>query len=173
MGEGLVKLGHVVWRTWTCGGVTHSFSTAVKPLSESKKPCQDCLMSSAQSFYGLCALVAILYTVTQQYLPIRELAIVMALSRQLGAMQNEDCFLSTFVHRTEFGPPRANQGVSKAEPRDGHAICTLQCTHLPPPVLPILLKQNLSPKTHSAKTKPISKNFCAKWRHKMKVSCQI
>ena len=23
-GEGLVKLSHVVWRTWTCGGVAHS-----------------------------------------------------------------------------------------------------------------------------------------------------
>ena len=50
-GEGLVKLSHVVRRTWTCGGVAHSFSTAVKRLSESKKRCQDCLMSSAQSFY--------------------------------------------------------------------------------------------------------------------------
>ena len=89
-------------------------------------------MSSAQSFYGLCALVAILYTVTQQYLPIRELAIVMALSRQLGAMQNEDCFLSTFVHRTEFGPPRANQGVSKAEPKTAMLSAPFGCTtHLP------------------------------------------
>jgi len=23
-GEGLVKLSHMVWRTWTCGGVAHS-----------------------------------------------------------------------------------------------------------------------------------------------------
>jgi len=23
-GEGLVKLSHVQWRTWTCGGVAHS-----------------------------------------------------------------------------------------------------------------------------------------------------
>jgi len=23
-GEGLVKLSHVVWCTWTCGGVAHS-----------------------------------------------------------------------------------------------------------------------------------------------------
>ena len=36
-GEGLVKLSHVVWHTWTCGGVEHSFCTAVKRLSESKK----------------------------------------------------------------------------------------------------------------------------------------
>ena len=53
-GEGLVKLSHVVWRTWTCGGVAHSFCTAVKRLSESKKRCHDCLMSSAQLFYGPC-----------------------------------------------------------------------------------------------------------------------
>ena len=34
--------------------MAHSFCTAVKRLSESKKHCQDCLMSSAQSFYGQC-----------------------------------------------------------------------------------------------------------------------
>ena len=51
-GEGLVKLSHVVWCTWTCGGVAHSFCTVVKQLSESKKRRQDCLMSSAQLFYG-------------------------------------------------------------------------------------------------------------------------
>jgi len=38
--------------TWTCRGVVHSFCTVVKWLSEPKKRCQDCLMSSAQSFYG-------------------------------------------------------------------------------------------------------------------------
>jgi len=53
-GEGLVKLSHVVWRTWTCGGVARSSCTAVKRLSESKKRQQDCLMLSAQSFYGPC-----------------------------------------------------------------------------------------------------------------------
>ena len=36
-GEGLVKLSHVRWCTWMCGGVAHSFCTAVKRLSESKK----------------------------------------------------------------------------------------------------------------------------------------
>jgi len=46
-GEGLVKLSHVQWRTWTCGGVAHSFCTVVKRLSESKKRRQDCLMPSA------------------------------------------------------------------------------------------------------------------------------
>ena len=34
--------------------MAHSFCTAVKRLSESKKCRQDCLMSSAQSFYGPC-----------------------------------------------------------------------------------------------------------------------
>jgi len=34
--------------------VAHSFCTTVKRLSESKKRRQDCLMSSAQSFCGLC-----------------------------------------------------------------------------------------------------------------------
>jgi len=55
-GKGLVKLSHVVWRTWTYGGVAHSFCTvtAVKRLSESKKRRQDCLMSNAQLFYGPC-----------------------------------------------------------------------------------------------------------------------
>jgi len=51
-GKGLVKLSHVVWHTWMCGGVAYSFCTAVKRLSESKKHRQDCLMSSAQSFYS-------------------------------------------------------------------------------------------------------------------------
>ena len=38
-----------------CGGVAHSFCTAVKQLSESKKHCQICLMSSTQLLYGLCS----------------------------------------------------------------------------------------------------------------------
>jgi len=45
--EGLVKLSHMQRRTWMCGGVAHSFCTAVKWLSEPKKCHQDCLMSSA------------------------------------------------------------------------------------------------------------------------------
>jgi len=53
-GEGLVNLSQVSWRTLTWGRVAHSFCRAVKRLSESKKRCQDCLMSSTQSFYGLC-----------------------------------------------------------------------------------------------------------------------
>ena len=48
-GEGLVKLTYL-----DCGGVARSFCTAVKWLSESKKHRQDCLMSSAQSFYSPC-----------------------------------------------------------------------------------------------------------------------
>ena len=39
---------------WTCGGVAHSFRTAVKRLSEPTNCHQDCLVSSAQSFYGPC-----------------------------------------------------------------------------------------------------------------------
>ena len=42
-GEGLVKLSHVQWRTWTCGGVALSFSTAVKWLSEPKR-CQEVIL---------------------------------------------------------------------------------------------------------------------------------
>ena len=53
-GKGLVKLSHVQWRTWMCGGVAHSFCMAVKWLSESKKHHQGCLMSSAQSLHGPC-----------------------------------------------------------------------------------------------------------------------
>jgi len=41
------------------------------------------------------------------------------------------------------GLPSADQGLFKAEPRDCHAVFTL---HLPPPVPPFLLAQNLSPK---------------------------
>ena len=42
--------------------------------------------------------------------------------------RRQDCFLNPFMYRRtdSSGPPRANQGVSKAEPRDGHAVCTLQ-----------------------------------------------
>jgi len=54
VGEGLVKLSHVQGHTWACGGVAHSFCTALNWLSESKKRYQDCLMSSAQLFYGPC-----------------------------------------------------------------------------------------------------------------------
>ena len=39
---------------WMCGGVAHSFCTAVKRLSESKQHRQDCLMSSTQSSHGPC-----------------------------------------------------------------------------------------------------------------------
>ena len=53
-GRDLVKVSDMQWRTWMCGGVAHSFCTAVKRLPESKKRHQDCLMSSAQSFYGPC-----------------------------------------------------------------------------------------------------------------------
>jgi len=45
------------------------------------------------------------------------------------------------IHELENrSAPPANQGVSKAETRDGHAVCTtlrVGCTHSPPPVPPI------------------------------------
>ena len=37
---------------WMCEGVAHSISTAVGQLSETEKHCQDCLMSTIQSFNG-------------------------------------------------------------------------------------------------------------------------
>ena len=40
-GEGLVKLSHVQWRTWTCGGVACFFCTAVKQLSETSPRLSD------------------------------------------------------------------------------------------------------------------------------------
>ena len=39
---------------WTCGGVAHSFCTAVKWFPKPKKCRQDCPMSSSQSFYSRC-----------------------------------------------------------------------------------------------------------------------
>jgi len=42
------------------------------------------------------------------------------------------------------GPLRANQGIFKVEPRDGHAVCTLW-VHPPTSPYPFLLKQYLSP----------------------------
>jgi len=48
---------------WMCGGVAHSFCTAVKRLPEPKKHRQDCLMSSAQSFHGPC-LPSVAHSVT-------------------------------------------------------------------------------------------------------------
>ena len=53
---------------------------------------------------------------------------------------------SIYAKEDRNSPPSANQVVSTAEPRCGHAICTLRVTHPPPPVIPFLLKQNLSPK---------------------------
>ena len=102
--------------------------------------------------------------------PINELAIVTALSWQLltqtkikasplemGAMQGERTVFSTCCAQEDScGPVRVNQGISKVEPRDGHAVCTLWP---PPPIPPFLLKQNLSPEVVAG--------------HKMKVSCWI
>jgi len=52
--EGLVKLMTHLDIGWVCEGVAHSLRTAVKQLTEPMKCCQDCVMSSGQSFYGLC-----------------------------------------------------------------------------------------------------------------------
>ena len=43
--------------------------------------------------------------------------------------------------------PRANQGISKAEPRDSRAVCNLWMNPPTSPVPTFVLKQNLSPKT--------------------------
>ena len=86
---------------------------------------------------------------------INKLVIVMALSQQLlaqtwkkasppemEAMQNERTVFSTHSYIGGQKWPTHNQGVSKAEPRNSHAVCTLGCTHPLPPVPPFLLKQN-------------------------------
>ena len=44
------------------------------------------------------------------------------------------------------GPPSANQVASKDEPDAAMLFAPFGCTHPPPPVLPFLLTQNLSPK---------------------------
>jgi len=44
------KTDHMQRYTWTCGGVAHSFSTAVQQLSEPKKHHQDCLIQALSRF---------------------------------------------------------------------------------------------------------------------------
>jgi len=85
---------------------------------------------------------------------LNKLATVMALSQQLLTQTGikghcagrEDCFLNPFMHRRTAmthpepskaflklspetamlsAPLRANQGISKVEPRDSHVVCTL------------------------------------------------
>ena len=51
---------------WTCGGMVHS---AVRWLSEPEKYHQYCLMSSVQSFYGLC-LRSVVHSLTCSFLGI-------------------------------------------------------------------------------------------------------
>ena len=74
-------------------------------------------------------------------------------------------FLCPFVQRRrEMACTVPNPGLSIAEPRGSHAVCTLRvsepfrCTHPSPPVPPFLLAQNQS-----------LKKCCTKWHHKMKV----
>jgi len=44
------------------------------------------------------------------------------------------------------GPPSANQSLSTAKPRSSQLFTPIGCTRPPPPVLPFLLAQTLSPK---------------------------
>jgi len=44
-------------------------------------------------------------------------------------------------------PSQASQVVSTDESRYGHAVSPFGCIHLPPPILPFLLKQNISQRT--------------------------
>jgi len=63
----------------------------------------------------------------------------------MGVVQDKKIVFSTRSCKEESsGPLRVNQGISKAEPRDGHAA--FGYTYPPCPILPFLLKQNLSPK---------------------------
>jgi len=53
---------------------------------------------------------------------------------------------SIYAKKDRNGPPNAKQVTSKDEPRCGHAVCTLRVRPLTSPILPFLLKHNLSPK---------------------------
>jgi len=53
---------------------------------------------------------------------------------------------SVCAKKDRNGPPSANQVISTAKSRCGHAVCTFQIQPHLPPVLPFLLKQKLSPK---------------------------
>ena len=58
---------------------------------------------------------------------------------------------SIYDKKDRNGPPDANQGLSTAEPRHGHAVCTLQA-HPPTSPCPTL----------SAHAESISKGHCRK-----------
>ena len=62
----------------------------------------------------------------------------------MGALQRERTVFS--VHSCIAGQPSAKEYVSKAEPEIAILFAPFGCTHSPPPVLPFLLKQNISPK---------------------------
>jgi len=65
---------------------------------------------------------------------------------EMGAVQGERSVFSTHSWKgVRSGPPRANQGISKAEPRDNHVLCTLRM-HPPTSLYPTL----------SPEAKPIS-----------------
>ena len=75
----------------------------------------------------------------------------------------EDCFLRPFIHRrTEVAYPEPTKVFLKLSPETFMLSVPFGCTHRPPPIPPFLFTQV---------TEPISKGYCRKWHHKMKVSC--
>jgi len=87
--------------------------------------------------------------------PINELAVVTALSRQLLAQTGinaslvpcraEDCFLNPFVHRrTAVAHLQPTKAFSKRSPETAMLSAPNGYTYPLPPILPFLLKQNLS-----------------------------
>jgi len=106
--------------------------------------------------------------------PINELAIVTALSRQLLAQTGKNAFPLAMGavqgKRTVFSTHLCIGGQQcqsqprhfQAEPRDSHAVCTLR-VHPPTSPSPAL----------SAVAEPISWGHCRRWHHKRKISCRI
>ena len=88
--------------------------------------------------------------------PTNQLGIVTALSPDLENSfpagnghhaRQEDCFLNVFMHRrTAVAHPEPTKVFLKLSPEMAMLSVLFRCTHSPLPVLPFLLKQNLSPK---------------------------
>ena len=79
---------------------------------------------------------------------------------QMGALQGKKTVSQPVCAKeAKNGPPSANQGLSNAEPRHDHDVCTLW---VHPPTSPC--------PTNSAHTEPNSKGHCQKWYHNIKVS---
>jgi len=53
---------------------------------------------------------------------------------------------SIYVKRTEIALPMPTKSLLKTSPDTAMLFAPFGCTHPPPPILPFLLKQNLSPK---------------------------